>query len=107
MQAAAGRILAPEELQGWPATESVLKRTEASQWRLAGDRYVFVEFGEMVLDLNVRVKIDEIEKWLAAKAPVGLLETSPGVRSVMVEYDSQKLPLAALLKLLQEYASTN
>lgn len=32
----------------------------------------------------------------------GLVETSPGVRSVMVEYDPAVLPLGALLALLQK-----
>lgn len=30
----------------------------------------------------------------------GLVETSPGVRSCMIEYDLQELPLTALLKIL-------
>lgn len=28
-------------------------------------RYVFVEYGPMELDLNLRVRIDELEKFLA------------------------------------------
>jgi len=91
-------------LEGWPATQSVLQRSAASQWRLAGDRYVFVEFGDMVLDLNVRVMVYEIEKWLMQQGVDGLLEISPAVRSLMVEYDAQRLPLPALLELLQKYA---
>lgn len=31
----------------------------------------------------------------------GLVETSPGVRSVMVEYEPRTLPLAKLLEVLQ------
>ena len=30
-------------------------------------RYVFVEYGPMELDLNLRVRIDELEKYLAAQ----------------------------------------
>ena len=53
----------------WPDTTSVLRRTAASITRLAGDRYVFLEFGDMVLDFGVRAKVAEVQKWLAAHAP--------------------------------------
>ena len=35
------------------------------------------------------------------QAVPGLLETSPGVRSCMIEYDQRVLPLAKLLQLLE------
>lgn len=40
----------------------------------------------------------EIEHYLAEKKIDGLIETSPGVRSVMIEYDQRRLPLAKLLQ---------
>ena len=36
------------------------------------------------------------------QAVPGLLETSPGVRSCMIEYDQRVLPLGQLLRLLEE-----
>lgn len=30
-------------------------------------RYIFVEYGPMALDLNLRVRIDELENYLAAQ----------------------------------------
>ena len=36
------------------------------------------------------------------QAVPGLLETSPGVRSCMIEYDQRVLPLAKLLALLEQ-----
>lgn len=81
----------------WPETAAVVHRTDASICRIAGDRYVFVEFGEMVLDFNVRARVAELEKWFVAKDVAGVIETSPGVRSCMIEYDARVLPLPALL----------
>ncbi|MEW5305221.1 MAG: hypothetical protein WDW36_007777 [Sanguina aurantia] len=70
------------------------------QYRLAGDRYVQVEYGPMELDLNLRVRVHCLEAWLKGANVAGLMETSPGVRSCMVEYDVRKLTLSRLLKLL-------
>ncbi|KAL3134817.1 hypothetical protein ABBQ32_007791 [Trebouxia sp. C0010 RCD-2024] len=89
-----------------PQTAAVLQSIEASGehpgaiYRLAGDRYVQVEYGPMELDLNLRVRIHELEKYLANQKVEGLVETSPGVRSCMIEYDLRVLPLTSLLKTL-------
>lgn len=86
-------------------TPTILRRTDDSIWRLAGDRYVFVEFGEMVLDFAVRAKVAQLEEWLKANAPAGFIESSPGVRSALLEYDPLTLPLADMLALLERCAS--
>ncbi len=44
-----------------------------------------------------RRSVHEVEQYLAAKGVDGLIETSPGVRSVMIEYDQRRLPLSKLL----------
>ena len=99
LQAAGGSSSGAQE---WPETRAVLHRGENSITRLAGDRYVFLEIGPMVLDFGVRAQIAEIEKWLGAHAPAGFVESSPGVRSVLLEYDADKLSLAGMLKLVQQ-----
>ena len=40
--------------------EAVLHRGADSLVRLAGDKYVFMEFGDMVLDFGVRAKVAEV-----------------------------------------------
>jgi urea carboxylase len=49
-----------------------------AQVRLAGDRYVLVEYGPMELDLNLRVRVWELQAHLAA-ARVGLLTSCQAV----------------------------
>ncbi|CAK0782570.1 hypothetical protein CVIRNUC_005782 [Coccomyxa viridis] len=89
-----------------PPTQAVLKVLPATttypgaQFRLAGDRYVFVEYGPMELDINLRVRVHELEKVLEEKRIPGIIETSPGVRSCMIEYDQRILPLSELLTIL-------
>ena len=94
------------ELPSCPKTAAVLKTIPSSeshpgaQIRLAGDRYVFVEYGRMELDLNLRVRVKRLQEWLSQSCETGILETSPGVRSVMVEYDQHILSLARLLDII-------
>lgn len=58
-----------------------------------------VEYGPMELDLNLRVRVHCLEAWLKEANVSGLMETSPGVRSCMIEYDVRKLRLSQLLKV--------
>lgn len=95
------------ELPPCPPAEAVLWELPASdthpgaKLRLAGDRYVFLEYGPMELDLALRVRVQQVEDWLAAAAVPGIIETCPGVRSVMIEYDQRVLPLSDLIDLIK------
>lgn len=97
-----------------PQTTAVLWTLPASdthpgaQVRLAGDRYLFLEYGPMELDLNLRVRVHQLEAWIkehqkksTMEQVNGIIETSPGVRSVMIEYDMRTLPLTKLLDLIR------
>ena len=70
------------------------------QVRLAGDASVLVEYGPMVLDLRLRLRVHRLEEELLALAPIGLEETTPGVRSLQIRYDPLRHPLPDLLDLI-------
>jgi urea carboxylase len=69
-------------------------------FRRAGERGVLVEFGEPVLDLRSRVRVHLLQAALAEQAPAGVLELTPGVRSLLVQHDPEVLPARRLLALL-------
>ncbi len=73
----------------------------AVQYRIVGDRYVLVEYGDMVLDLNLRIRVHQLDEWLEKARIPGLVDRIPGVRTLLVEYDSQMLSPSVLLKLLE------
>lgn len=106
----ASELYAPE-LPACPETKALLRvwsqtdKHPGAQLRLAGDRYVFLEYGSMELDLNLRVRVAELQGWLAKQEVAGIVETSPGVRSVMIEYDSRKLSLKDLIDLIERAES--
>jgi len=68
--------------------------------RQAGDKHVLVEFGENVLDLNLRFRIHALMTSLREQAQNGILELSPGVRSLQIRYDSRVIDQRALVNVV-------
>jgi urea carboxylase len=69
--------------------------------RLAGDAYLLVEYGEMIFDLNIRIRVHSLEEALNGMHIEGLLETIPGVRSLLIKYDGLRLSLDRLINTLK------
>ncbi len=74
-------------------------------YRQAGDKYLLVEYGPLVLDLEFRFRVHALMEWFKARPTEGIIELSPGVRSVQVNFDGRRLPLSRLLALLQQAES--
>jgi urea carboxylase len=83
------------------STASATKDRVAVAYRQAGDKYLLVEYGPLVLDLELRFRVHALMQWLQSKALPGVLELTPGIRSLQVHYDSRSLSQAALLNILQ------
>jgi urea carboxylase len=69
-------------------------------YRVSGDKYLLVEYGPMVLDLNLRFRVHALMHWLAARRPAGIVDLTPGIRSLQIRYDSASVTARALLDLL-------
>lgn len=89
-----------------PLAEPVLHRTPETDnpvavvYRRAGDKYLLIEYGPLVLDLNLRFRVHALMTHLQAMAVPGILDLTPGIRSLQVHYDSRVLPLTKLMELL-------
>ncbi len=82
--------------------EPVLRRNGDVAIRADGDRYLLVEYGPIVLDFNLRIRVHALETELRAAQLDGIIDITAGVRSLQVHYDPGKLPREALLKALDE-----
>ncbi|MFC4257745.1 urea carboxylase [Marinobacter lacisalsi] len=69
-------------------------------YRAAGDNYVLVEYGPMELDIRLRFRAHALMLWLRDEGHPAILELTPGIRSLQVHYDSQRLSQQDLLALL-------
>ncbi|WP_309385862.1 urea carboxylase [Cerasicoccus frondis] len=69
-------------------------------YRPCGDKYLLIEYGPIVLDLNFRFRIYALMQWLHANPVPGLIDATPGVRSLQLHYDSRITPLDKLVATL-------
>ncbi len=79
-----------------PVLERRSARGEVVCLRQAGDDYLLVEFGEAVLDLALRFQVHALTERLRAAALPGLIDLTPGIRSLQIHFDSRALSRAAL-----------
>ena len=69
-------------------------------YRQAGDKYLLVEYGPLVLDLELRFRVHSLMQWLQRERIEGVLELTPGIRSLQVHYDSRVISQSQLLHRL-------
>jgi urea carboxylase len=97
---------APQTARG-RTDDAVLARTPADgdapeiTYRRAGDRFLLVEYGDMTLDLELRLRVHALDHWVAANLGHGLVDATPGVRSLLVQVDGATLTVAAALDALR------
>ena len=75
-------------------------------YRQAGDKNLLVEYGELVLDLNLRFRVHALMQWLESQQDLqlihGIIDLTPGIRSLQVHFESLKLPVNQLIHILQQ-----
>ncbi len=74
-------------------------------YRRSGDRYLLIEYGPLALDLNLRFRVHALHQWLQQHPMPGLLDLTPGIRSLQVHFDNRVLPLERLMETLLEAES--
>jgi urea carboxylase len=85
----------------------VLGRREAGAedpsvtWRRSGDDNLLVEYGDMVLDLALRMRVHALAEAVAREAVPGVLELTPGIRSLQVKLDPDRLGVRGALDLVR------
>ena len=75
-------------------------------YRQQGDRNILVEYGPIVLDLELRIRVHALMTVLEAKALPGVIDIVPGIRSLQLHFDDelldQKRALQALIEAEEE-----
>src|SRR5690606_5815492 len=73
--------------------------------RVAGDHFLLIEVGPLVLDILRRFRVHALMLALEALAVEGVRELTPGIRSLQVHYDSQRIRLQDLLATIEKTAA--
>jgi urea carboxylase len=81
-------------------------RPQKMVFRADGDKYLLVEYGELELDLYLRFRVHVLEQKLRAEEMAGIIDITPGIRSLHIHYDSRVLDRAKLISLLEEIDRT-
>jgi len=71
-------------------------------YRQQGDRNILVEYGPIVLDLELRIRVHALMTVLEAKALAGVIDIVPGIRSLQLHFDDRVLDQAGALAALME-----
>nr|WP_256324206.1 5-oxoprolinase/urea amidolyase family protein [Nitrosospira multiformis] len=73
-------------------------------YRQGGDKNMLVEYGPLVLDFNLRFRIHALMVWLQQAIDAGrlkgIVDMTPGIRSLHIHFDSKLLPRDTLLESL-------
>lgn len=99
-------------LKGAPAIKpsvpdtDILKAAGDVIHRRQGDGNLLVEFGALTLDVTSRLRAHLLMEAIAHEAPRGLIDLTPGIRSLQVHYDPAVLPQTKLLDLLGDLESS-
>ncbi|MEI8292783.1 MAG: 5-oxoprolinase/urea amidolyase family protein [bacterium] len=66
-------------------------------YRGAGNDYLLIEYGPLELDLNLRFRVQALLDAVERQAMPGIIDVTPGIRSLQIHFDSATLPLDRLL----------
>ncbi len=89
-----------------PQEPAIVHRMPSGVCRASGDRYLLIEYGEPVLDLNLRFRVQELLTWFEQRRQEGIIDLTPGIRSLQIHYDTGKLSRKQLLNLVDQAESS-
>ena len=86
-----------------PATAVIQSRKDSAiqtVYRAAGDCFLLIEYGAASLSMESRFRVHALMLWLEKQAIPGVLEMTPGIRSLQIHFDRHQLDRQDLLECL-------
>ncbi|WP_329114695.1 5-oxoprolinase/urea amidolyase family protein [Streptomyces sp. NBC_01465] len=83
----------------------VLARDEDVTYRRSGDDNLLVEYGPMQLDLALRMRVHALAEAVSAADLPGVMDLTPGIRSLQIHTDPAVLPVESLLPTVRRIQS--
>jgi urea carboxylase len=71
--------------------------------RQSGDDYVLVEYGPLELDFALRLRVHALMQAVEQAALPGIIDLTPGIRSLQIHFDARQLRRADLLSQLRQF----
>ncbi|MCR5979766.1 5-oxoprolinase/urea amidolyase family protein [Gordonia jinghuaiqii] len=86
-------------------TTTTADGSTAVTYRRSGDDNILIEYGDMNLDLALRARVHALSERIAAENPRGLIDLTPGIRSLQVKADPDVWSQKQMLEWLTECES--
>ncbi len=74
-------------------------------FRRAGDDYLLIEFGALILDMQLRCRVHALMVAIQESHLQGLIDLTPGIRSLQLHFDHQIISSHELIKKLENILS--
>ena len=71
-------------------------------FRRAGDDYLLIEFGALILDMQLRCRVHALMVAIQESHLQGLIDLTPGIRSLQLHFDHQIISSHALIQKLEK-----
>ena len=104
----AGKTVTEPTTSVTPVLQAIRRRIPATEsrpevvFRPASDRYLLVEFGPLVLDIALRFWVHAVYLKLQAVQHPGIVDLTPGIRSLQIHIDGKHLKLAGAEAMIAE-----
>jgi urea carboxylase len=96
------RPAGPTSVGGEAATRPAPPRARPPlTFRRSADRHLLVEVGPPVLDLDLRVRVHQLATWLTEQDVAGITDLTPGIRSLQVQVDGDRLDVEQAIRLVR------
>ena len=69
-------------------------------YRLSGEDNILVEYGEMKLDLALRLRAHLLMEWVKDNINDGIIDLTPGIRSLQIHFDNKVINTNKLIDVL-------
>ncbi|WP_298263615.1 5-oxoprolinase/urea amidolyase family protein [Acidocella sp.] len=79
------------------ASPAIISREDDIVIRQAGDEDILIEFGEMMLDFELRLRVQALRDALAQEAIPGIIDLTPGIRSLQIHFDISHISRADVM----------
>lgn len=70
--------------------------------RASGDRFLLIEVGELILDIELRFFIHALMQYFEKKNLEGIVDLTPGIRSLQIHFDTKKINRQEILEYLSK-----
>jgi urea carboxylase len=75
--------------------------TPSVTYRQSGDENLLIEYGPMVLDIDLRLRVHALAEWIEQQDLAGVVDVTPGIRSLQVHVDSDRLSVRRALEVVR------